>query len=178
LIDADLTAAQPWLATEFVDGPTLSEYVRTHGCLRGASLTALAVALLEALAAIQAAGVVHRDLTPNNVILASDGPKVVDFGIAHHVDASSAITQTGTTLGTPAWMSPEKAEGRTAAPPKDAPNKSSSAASSATSPENFFPHINDVITPTVHEPTPTDHQIAVTTRGASHLALGCWAKSV
>jgi serine/threonine protein kinase len=119
LIDADLTADHPWLATEFVDGPTLGDYVRDSGELRAGSLTALAVALLEALAAIHAAGVIHRDLTPSNVILASSGPKVVDFGIAHHVEASRAITVTGATLGTPAWMSPEQVEGRRATPATD-----------------------------------------------------------
>lgn len=83
LIRADVDAPQPWLATEFIDGPTLNEYLREHGPLGGGSLRALAIALLEAVAAIHDAGIIHRDLTPNNVLLAPDGPRVVDFGIAH-----------------------------------------------------------------------------------------------
>jgi len=119
LIDADLSAETPWLATEFVDGPTLGEYVRSHGPLAGPSLSALALGLLEALSAIHSAGVVHRDLKPSNVILASSGPKVVDFGIAHYPEAASAITATGAILGTPAWMSPEQVDGRAATPASD-----------------------------------------------------------
>jgi serine/threonine protein kinase len=119
LIGADVDAPQPWLATEFINGPTLGEYIREHGPLAGGSLRALAVALLEAVAAIHAAGIVHRDLTPNNVILAVDGPRVVDFGIAHHTEMSTAITLTGATVGTPSWMAPEQVEGRQATPATD-----------------------------------------------------------
>lgn len=111
LIDADVDAEPAWLATEFVEGPTLADYVARHGPLAGERLRALAAGLLEALRAIHASGVVHRDLTPNNILLAPDGPKVVDFGIAHHVDAST-LTRTGALMGTPTWMAPEQVEGK------------------------------------------------------------------
>jgi serine/threonine protein kinase len=110
LVDADVDADRPWLATEFVDGPTLLGYVREHGPLPPDQLTALALGLLEALHAIHAAGVVHRDLTPGNVLLAPTGPKVVDFGIAHTADGT-AVTLTGGVMGTPAWMAPKQIRG-------------------------------------------------------------------
>jgi len=119
LVEADLSARQPWLATEFINGPTLREYVRERGRLTGGSLRALAVALLEAVAAIHEVGIIHRDLSPNNVILASDGPRVVDFGIAHHKGVSAAITLTGGTVGTPSWMAPEQVEGKHSTPATD-----------------------------------------------------------
>lgn len=119
LVEADLSPRQPWLATEFINGPTLREYVRERGPLTGGSLRALAVALLEAVAAIHEAGIIHRDLSPNNVILAPDGPRVVDFGIAHHKGMSTATTLTGGTVGTPSWMAPEEVEGRHSTPATD-----------------------------------------------------------
>lgn len=119
LVKADLRARQPWLATEFINGPTLREYVRARGPLTGGSLRALAVALLEAVAAIHEAGIIHRDLSPNNVILAPDGPRVVDFGIAHHAGMSPVITLTGGTVGTPSWMAPEQVEGKHSTPATD-----------------------------------------------------------
>jgi hypothetical protein len=107
LLDADVDAPQPWLATAYVAGPTLDEHVSRHGPLADAPLRALGAALAEALAAIHAAGVVHRDLTPRNVVLGPDGPRVVDFGIAWYAEAP-AITQAGVRVGTPAWMPPER----------------------------------------------------------------------
>jgi serine/threonine protein kinase len=101
VLGADLEAAQPWIATEYVPGPTLRE---AH---EGLELRALAAGLARALADIHAAGVVHRDLTPSNVILGPNGPRVVDFGIAWFGDATT-LTRTGTVLGTPAWMAPEQ----------------------------------------------------------------------
>jgi len=101
VLAADLAGDQPWIATEFVLGPTLRE---AHHDL---DLHALAAGLARALVAIHAAGVVHRDLSPSNVILGPDGPKVVDFGIAWFGDATT-LTRTGTVLGTPAWMAPEQ----------------------------------------------------------------------
>ena len=101
VLAADLAGDQPWIATEFVPGPTLRE---AHHDL---DLHALAAGLARALVAIHAAGVVHRDLSPSNVILGPDGPKVVDFGIAWFGDATT-LTRTGTVLGTPAWMAPEQ----------------------------------------------------------------------
>jgi len=104
VLGADLDAEQPWIAAEYVPGPTLRE---GRSALDKAALHALAAGLARALVHIHAAGVVHRDLSPSNVILGPDGPKVVDFGIAWFGDAT-VLTRTGTVLGTPAWMAPEQ----------------------------------------------------------------------
>ncbi|MFJ8728693.1 serine/threonine-protein kinase [Streptomyces bauhiniae] len=106
LLAADPGAAVPWLATAYVPGPTLGEYIAAHGPLSGARLYGLAAGTAAALAAVHAAGVVHRDVKPGNVILAPDGPRVLDFGIAHALDGTS-VTRTGVMTGTAGWISPE-----------------------------------------------------------------------
>jgi eukaryotic-like serine/threonine-protein kinase len=107
LLDADVDADVPWLASAYVAGPTLAEQVERYGPLADAPLRALGRALAEALTGIHAAGVVHRDLTPRNVVLGPDGPRVVDFGIAWFPGAVR-VTQAGSSVGTPAWMAPER----------------------------------------------------------------------
>ena len=107
LLDADVDADVPWLASAYVAGPTLAEQVERYGPLADAPLRALGRALAEALTGIHAAGVVHRDLTPRNVVLGPDGPRVVDFGIAWFPGAVR-VTQSGSSVGTPAWMAPER----------------------------------------------------------------------
>jgi len=118
VVDADPTAPLPWLVTGFVNGPSLTETVGNYGVLPVASVLALAAGLAEGLGAVHAAGVVHRDLKPSNVLLAPDGPRVIDFGISQAIDATS-MTRTGTVIGSPAFMSPEQAEGRAVGPPSD-----------------------------------------------------------
>jgi hypothetical protein len=108
--EADVSAATPWLATEYVRGLPLRGHVRENGVLTGGVLLALAVGLAEGLCAIHAAGVVHRDLKPGNVIMSPTGPKVLDFGIARTVDGT-ALTKTGGLVGTPGWAAPELFEG-------------------------------------------------------------------
>ncbi len=109
VVDADPTAPLPWLVTGFVNGVSLAEAVDEHGPLPVASVLALAAGLAEGLAAVHAAGVVHRDLKPSNVLLAADGPRVIDFGVSRAVDATQ-LTRTGMAIGSPAYMSPEQAE--------------------------------------------------------------------
>jgi len=118
VVGADVDGPVPWLATAYVAGPSLAEAVDGHGPLPEESLLALAAGLAESLGAIHAAGVVHRDLKPSNVLLAEDGPRVIDFGISHAAE-SSPLTQTGVVVGSPRFMSPEQAVGGEVGPPSD-----------------------------------------------------------
>ncbi|MFF7264658.1 serine/threonine-protein kinase [Streptomyces sp. NPDC008159] len=107
LLDAAPAADIPWLATDYVPGPTLQQHLAAAGPLTGTQLHLFAAGTASALAAIHGAGVVHRDLKPTNVILAPQGPRVLDFGIAHIADGT-LITRTGSMSGTPGWISPEQ----------------------------------------------------------------------
>ncbi|WP_329234897.1 protein kinase [Actinoallomurus sp. NBC_01490] len=106
LVGAGLEAPPYWLATEYVQGPTLTQAVARHGPLPAATCLRLMAALGEALADVHARGVQHRDLKPHNVILAPDGPRLIDFGIARG-DDQTAITHTGAAPGTPGYLAPE-----------------------------------------------------------------------
>ena len=108
----------PWLVTEFVPGLSLSAHVREHGPLPPNLLRGLAGGVAEALVAAHTAGIVHRDLKPGNVVLAPDGPKVLDFGIARAID-ETALTRTGGLVGTPGWIAPEVLRGAPATPAAD-----------------------------------------------------------
>lgn len=118
LLGADPDAAAPWLATEYVPAPSLREAVARHGPMPADSVRLLGIGLAEALAAIHAAGVVHRDLKPANVLLAHDGPRVIDFGIARAADATT-LTRTGAVIGTPGFIAPEQLAHGRVAPPAD-----------------------------------------------------------
>ncbi|MGZ9928892.1 serine/threonine-protein kinase [Streptomyces sp. NC-S4] len=118
VIDSDTDGAQPWLATAYVPGPSLAHAVARHGALPVRSVLLLTVGVAEALHVIHGAGIVHRDLKPANVLLASDGPRVIDFGIARAAD-STALTSTGVSVGTPAFMAPEQASAGTVTPATD-----------------------------------------------------------
>ncbi|HET6951094.1 MAG TPA: serine/threonine-protein kinase, partial [Acidimicrobiales bacterium] len=118
VLAADPDAATPWLATAFVDGPTVAEAVDTSSPMTGDRLVALAVALADALAAIHRVDVVHRDLKPANILLTPETPVVIDFGIAALREAP-ALTRTGVAVGTPGWMAPEQVRGLPCGPPAD-----------------------------------------------------------
>ncbi|MGP3687671.1 serine/threonine-protein kinase [Streptomyces sp. IBSNAI002] len=109
LIDAEADGTPPWLATLYVPGPSLSEAVARRGPLPVPAVLWLMAGVAEALQNIHGAGIVHRDLKPSNVLLAADGPRVIDFGISLASDTSMG-TATGTAIGTPQYMSPEQAQ--------------------------------------------------------------------
>jgi serine/threonine protein kinase len=117
VVDADPDGPQPWLVTSFVDGPSLAEAISWQGAMPVRSVLTLAAGLAEGLAAVHAAGVVHRDLKPSNVLLAADGPHIIDFGISRAADAAW-LTFAGV-MGSPGFMSPEQAEGHTVGPASD-----------------------------------------------------------
>ncbi|MEJ3654270.1 PQQ-binding-like beta-propeller repeat protein [Actinomycetes bacterium KLBMP 9759] len=118
LIAADPEAPMPWLATAYVPGPSLERAVQTLGPLPGPTVLVMAAALAGALAEIHAAGLVHRDVKPSNVLLAADGPRLIDLGISRTTDATQ-LTSAGELIGTPAYMSPEQADGLDVGPASD-----------------------------------------------------------
>ncbi|MET8227722.1 serine/threonine-protein kinase [Streptomyces sp. NPDC005301] len=107
VVDADADGGRPWMATLFIPGPTLAEHVKRNGPMPTGQLRRLMAGLAEALRDIHRVGVVHRDLKPSNVLLADDGPKVIDFGISRPSD-SELRTETGKLIGTPPFMAPEQ----------------------------------------------------------------------
>jgi serine/threonine protein kinase len=120
VLDYDLHGLPPYIISEFIDGPPLYDVVLQEGPFRGTALERLAIGTATALAAIHEAGIVHRDFKPNNVLLASDGPRVVDFGIARSVNSQqSSVTATGMVVGTPGYLAPEQLTGEPLTPAVD-----------------------------------------------------------
>ncbi|KUF20318.1 serine/threonine-protein kinase [Streptomyces silvensis] len=107
VVDADPEATHPWMATAYIEGPTLAQRIAQGGPIGGADLRSLAIGLAEALRDIHRADVVHRDLKPSNVVLSPEGPRVIDFGISRAADQQT-LTMTGRVIGTPPFMSPEQ----------------------------------------------------------------------
>ncbi|MFD3731750.1 serine/threonine-protein kinase [Streptomyces sp. NPDC058632] len=107
VVDADPEAERPWMATLFIPGPTLAQHVKRNGPMPPPQLRRLMAGLAEGLRDIHRVGVVHRDLKPSNVLLAEDGPKIIDFGISRPKD-SELRTETGKLIGTPPFMAPEQ----------------------------------------------------------------------
>ncbi|MET7845447.1 protein kinase [Streptomyces sp. NPDC005356] len=118
VVDVDTQGTIPWMATEYLLGPSLDEAVQQYGPLPEPSLRALGARLADALADIHGTGLVHRDLKPSNILITAGGPRVIDFGIARALGARR-LTRTGQAVGTPAYMSPEQAGGRDHEPPGD-----------------------------------------------------------
>ena len=122
VLDADVDSALPWLATTYVAGPSLAEAVTGDGPMTARPALALAAGLAESLSAIHAAGVVHCDLKPSNVLLSPDGPRVIDFGISCAAGPGKSTVSAvgvGWVTGSPGFMSPEQALGGEIGPPSD-----------------------------------------------------------
>jgi predicted Ser/Thr protein kinase len=131
VLDADVTSDPPYIVTRYVSGRTLEEIVSQGGPLTGPQLARLASGLALALAAVHAAGVVHRDLKPGNVMIANGEPVVIDFGIAQVPD-STRLTQTGMFMGTPGYLAPEVIEGKPSGPASDVHSWGATVAFAAT----------------------------------------------
>src|SRR5580700_5693258 len=131
VLDADVTSDPPYIVTRYVSGQTLEEVVGRSGPLTGTELARLASGLALALAAVHAAGVVHRDLKPGNVMLAGGEPVVIDFGIAQAPEAARA-TQTGCFMGTPGYLATEAIEGKPSGPGSDVHSWGATVAFAAT----------------------------------------------
>jgi predicted Ser/Thr protein kinase len=136
VLDADVDGPAPYIVTRYVPGQTLEDKVRRDGPVRGMALDALAEGLAEALAAIHAAGVVHRDLKPGNVMLDAGQPVIIDFGIAHIPD-STRLTKTGLVMGTPGYLAPEVIEGSPSSGASDVHSWGATVAYAATGRQPF-----------------------------------------
>ena len=119
VVDADTTGERPYLATEYVPAPSLADVVKTVGPLPSSTVSALAGGLAEALAAIHRAGLVHRDVKPHNILLAPNGPVVIDFGIALADEAQTSLTAVGMAVGSPGYIAPEVLSGQEPTPATD-----------------------------------------------------------
>ncbi len=118
VVDADPHAETPWMVTAYIDGPSLQQAVGRYGPLPPGQVRALGAGLAEGLAAIHAHGLVHRDLKPGNVIMAEDGPRIIDFGVARAIGATT-LTSAGSMVGTFAYMSPEQVRADPVMPASD-----------------------------------------------------------
>lgn len=110
ILESDVMSDSAWVATEFVDGPDLKSEIEINGKLSAQKWMGLAIGLSRAIADVHAAGIIHRDIKPGNVIFSRSGPKLIDFGISL-MSESTSLTTTGLVTGSPAWLSPEQIAG-------------------------------------------------------------------
>ncbi|MEU5700857.1 bifunctional serine/threonine-protein kinase/ABC transporter substrate-binding protein [Streptomyces aurantiacus] len=120
VVAAEPDAREPWLTTAFVPGPSLTEAVTLHGPLPERTVRALGARMAEALTEVHASGLVHRDVKPGNILLALDGPRLIDFGIARSTGVT-ALTASDVVIGSPGYLSPEQARAQAGdvGPPSD-----------------------------------------------------------
>jgi ABC-type transport system substrate-binding protein len=117
ILDADVEGHTPYIVSEFIDGPSLQAVLAEQGPQSGPALVRIAIGTITSLAAIHDAGIVHRDFKPTNVLMAPDGPRLIDFGVAKALDATGTLSST--TVGTPAYMAPEQIAGASVGPEAD-----------------------------------------------------------
>jgi outer membrane protein assembly factor BamB len=172
VLDAGVDDDPPWVATAFVPGPSLADVVEATAPLAEASVWRLAGGLVEALATIHACGIVHRDLKPANILMAADGPRVIDFGISRARE-STTVTASGQVIGTPGFMSPEQAEGLPVGPPSDVFSLGAVLAFAATGREPFGEGLPAAI---MYRLVHREPDLADLPAPLSDLVLGCLAK--
>lgn len=173
VLDADPGAPVPWLATAYIPGPSLQNAVAEYGPLPLFSVFRLLAGTAEGIANVHAAGLIHRDLKPANVLLAGDGPRVIDFGIVHAADAST-LTGTGQVIGTPAFMAPEQISGRRVTEATDAWAFGHLAVYAATGHAAFGEGIQSVL---IHRIINDEPQLEDCPEPLRELARGCLAKN-
>ncbi|MFB7175453.1 serine/threonine-protein kinase [Streptomyces sp. NPDC056254] len=177
VIDADPDAPTPWLASVFVPGPSLGAVVKAVGVLPEEVVRRLAAGLTSALAEIHRAGLVHRDLKPDNVLLAEDGVRVIDLGIARttegEAEGETGLTRTGWVVGSPAYMSPEQAEGHVLTPASDVFSLGSVLVMALT---GRSPFAGTSTLKTLYDVVHTEPDLAGVPAGLRDLVAGCLAK--
>ncbi|MFI7446699.1 protein kinase [Nonomuraea sp. NPDC049714] len=170
VLHASTEGPRPYVISEFIDGPSLADRVRDRGPLAGGELERVVVGSATALAAIHAAGIVHRDFKPGNVLLGPDGPRVVDFGIAR---AEGAATMTSGLIGTPAYLAPEQINGTPASPASDVFAWAASMVYAAT---GVSPFGADTVPAVLHRVLHTDPDLRPLPPRLRAVLAGCLAK--
>ncbi|MDA0562849.1 serine/threonine protein kinase [Streptomonospora sp. S1-112] len=170
VVDADVEADPPWVATAYIPGPSLFQAVRDDGPLTAPALHVLAVGLAEGLKAIHACGLVHRDLKPGNVIMTHDGPRIIDFGIARSLGAET-LTGHDAVVGTLTYMSPEQVDGSGVGPASDVFSLGTVLAFAATGANPFKAETMAETVQRLSGPPPDPGDVDPLTRG---LIADCW----
>ncbi|MGV9267626.1 protein kinase domain-containing protein [Kitasatospora sp. NPDC003701] len=173
VVDADTEAATPWMATAFVVGVPLQDAVARHGPLPEETVRTLAAGLAEALTEVHRAGLIHRDLKPGNVLLALDGPHVIDFGISRAADGTG-LTTTGAVIGSAPYMSPEQALGEPLTPASDVFALGSTVAYAALGIRLFGDGAGAAV---LFRVVNTEPDLGGLPDGIRHLVAGCLAKN-
>ena len=171
IIDSRLDGDEPFVVSEYIDGPSLHEVVTKDGPLSGSALDRLAVGTATALSAIHQAGVIHRDFKPGNVLMAPDGPRVIDFGIARSMDSTTTVTSQ--LFGTPGYMAPEVVRGHPAGPPADVFAWASTITFAATGTPPFHaPNVAAI----VHQLTSGEPDLGTLAEPLRGIVAGCLVK--
>ncbi|MFI6444384.1 protein kinase [Kitasatospora sp. NPDC050543] len=173
VVDADTEAPTPWMATAFVVGVSLQQAVARHGPLPEETVRALTAGLAEALTEVHRAGLIHRDLKPANVLLALDGPHVIDFGISRAADGAG-LTTTGAVIGSAAYMSPEQALGEPLTPASDVFSLGSTVAYAALGSRLFGDGAGAAV---LFRVVNTEPDLSGLPDSVRHLVAGCLAKN-